>query len=193
MKMEIMDNRTISIFISETELSSRGFDHRDHESNLAMINHFIDEALLFAESTHDFPALDMPSHTEVAYVPTQGMYITIALMETIEELVDESPEEKPHRTSLFFTVRDFEDLARCAAKMPERLRNSGKLYVYNDAYLLLLQETDFSIDEDFQTACSIVGEYAKCFEVTSAMADTYGKVIFAGDALQEIALRFPCS
>jgi hypothetical protein len=192
-KMEILDNRTITILISEAELSTLGYDHRNHESNLGLIHHFVDEALLFAESTQGFPATQMPSHTEVAFLPSQGISITITLTEDPEGKAAAPQEDRHDRTSLLFTFRDFEDVALCGAKMPERLRGSGKLYAYKGTYRLLLQETDFALDDDYQNATSIVSEYADRNEdVSVEIVAANGKTILEKDALKEIARLFPC-
>ncbi|MGG1659792.1 adaptor protein MecA [Brevibacillus sp. NRS-1366] len=194
--MEILDNRTISIFLNETELLSRGYNHDDHEANLALINHWVDEALLFAESTHEFPAIDMPCHTEVAFVPAQGMYITITLTDQ-SEINTEAASANPADTCIgivIFAFRDFEDIARCAAKMREDLRKSGKLYFFKNDYLLFMQETEFSLTVDYQDALSIVSEYGEKYtDDTTEVVDTYGKAIFEKDALCEIARLFPCN
>ncbi|MGD8189385.1 adaptor protein MecA [Brevibacillus ginsengisoli] len=189
--MEIVDNQTITIYISEAELSTRGFDIHNHESNLTMINHFVDEALLFAESTHDFPALDMPSRTDVAYVPSQGLYITIKLTEE-KETTEIRRESHLIRTGLSFAFRDFEDLTLCAAKLPERLQQVGKLYVYNGTYTLLVTGTEFTSMEDYLNACAIIEDYAQQIDVTVEMVETYGKVIMEKDAFREIKRLFPC-
>lgn len=192
MKMEIVDNCTITIFISEAELSARGFDIHNHESNINMINHFVDEALLFAESTHDIPALDMPSRTDVAYVPSQGLYITIKLTDDNKETEVTEKVSYSSRSTLTLTFRDFEDLTQCAAKMPERLRNGGKLYVYNHVYTLLMDGNDFASEDDYDNASAIVLDYAKKADFTVEMVETYGKAIMEKDALREIARLFPC-
>ncbi|GED56394.1 hypothetical protein AA984_07555 [Brevibacillus formosus] len=193
MKMEISDNRTISIFVPESELTERGYDQNNHEATLSIINHLIDEALLFAESTQAFPAMDMPSRTEVAFVPSQGMYITITLLENQEEKTEGSKIVFPESAYSLLHFRDFEDLAFCASKMPERMRSSGKLYVYRDNYILKLQASDFLLAEDYQNAVSIVTEYAtRQADTTAEVLDTYGKVLFEKDAFLEIACLFPC-
>lgn len=193
MKMEILDNRTISIFLNETELSSRGYRHDDHEASLALINHWIDEALLFAESTHEFPAIDMPCRTEVAYVPSQGMYITITLTDHPEEKDETAPASHLDNSTSFFAFRDFEDITRFAAKIRMELRKNGKLYVFQNDYLLLLQESEFSLTANYEDACSIASEYGeKIMDYTSEVVDTYGKVIFEKHAIYEISRLFPC-
>ncbi|GEC87989.1 negative regulator of genetic competence MecA [Brevibacillus brevis] len=193
MKMEISDNRIISIFVPESELAERGYDQNNHEAALSLLNHLIDEALLFAESTQDFPAMDMPSRTEVAFIPSQGMYITITLLESQEEKTDGKQTVILEQEASFFVFPDFEDLTLCAAKMPERLRKSGKLYVYNASYVLHLPKSDFSTEDDHQLAASIVAEYAtRQVDTTSAVVNEYGKVLFEKEAFLEIARLFPC-
>ena len=193
MKMEILDNRTISIFLNETELSSRGYNHDDHEASLALINHWIDEALLFAESTHDFPAIDMPFRTEVAFVPSQGMYITITLLDHPVEKDETAPASNSDSSTVFFAFRDFEDITRFAAKIRVELRKNGKLYVFKNDYLLLLQESEFSLTANYEDACSIASEYSeKNTDYTAMVVDTYGKVIFEKNAIYEISRLFPC-
>lgn len=193
MKMEISDNRVISIFVPENELQERGYDQNNHEATLSLLNNLIDEALLFAESTQDFPAIDMPSRTEVAFIPSQGMYITITLMESEEEKADGKQTVINEQENSLFDFPDFEDLTLCAAKMPERLRKSGKLYVFNDTYVLMLPKSDFSTEDDCRIATSIIAEYAtNRTNTTSEVVNTYGKVLIEKDAFLEIARLFPC-
>ncbi|MFP3388128.1 adaptor protein MecA [Brevibacillus sp. SIMBA_040] len=194
MKMEILDNRTISIFLNETELSSRGYNHDDHEASLALINHWIEEALLFAESTHDFPAIDMPCRTEVAFVPSQGMYITITLTDHSEEKDEAAPASNLENSTVFFAFRDFEDITRFAAKIRVELRKNGKLYFFKYDYLLLLQESEFALTTNYEDALSIASEYGeKNTDYTVEVVDAYGKIIFEKEAVYEISRLFPCN
>lgn len=190
MRLEINDNRSITLFLSDTELVERGFDIDHQERNIALINALVDEALLFAEATHDLVFMDEPFRTEVAYVPSQGAYITISFREMREEKAKETYRTVSNRERFSYRFSDLEDLIACAHKVPEAARSLGQLYAYEGKYLLFV-ELSAELADEVELVRSILGEYGvKREDVTLDLVQEYGKVIFAERALQEVASRF---
>jgi negative regulator of genetic competence, sporulation and motility len=185
--MEINNNRSITLFLSDEELNIRGFEIEKHEKNIDLINELVDEALLFAESTHGFDTIDLPYKTEFAYVPSQGAYITITFKDVDPQSSQPVSAEKE---AACYQFEDFEHLVACSHSLPDALRKCGQLIVFDGKYVLGLEQTEFAQREDYETVLSFLGEFGMKKNVALHLAREYGKVIFAKEALHEIAVRF---
>jgi len=190
MRIEIHHDN-ILLFLDDSELAERGFLMENQSENVALINEIVDDVLLFAASSTDTFSLDGSFHTEASYVPNEGAYIKITMHHNENGQTREKSEidsSSPHVPIYRFPSVD--DLIECAKKVPAHLRERGRVIHYQNAYYLLLEETDCHTDPDTLLLDAIVLEYGTKADLTHAVLVEYGRTIWEKAALKQIADLF---
>ncbi|WP_139490910.1 adaptor protein MecA [Brevibacillus dissolubilis] len=205
MKIEIIDQHRISLFVNMEELSKRGFNSVNYAQNVEILNEIVDEVLMFALSTHDFE-IDHPIVTEATYVPDEGTYILvtakpeedeneadrISLTITASEETEEDPDiiVELDEEDKCFMFADFEDVITVAQRLRYLEMPSTALYHYQNKYILYISKQDFADDIDFEDVMAVLHEYARPTKVTSHVLAEYGRVILSEKALAQLVSHF---
>jgi len=186
MRIDIMNKNHITLFLNTQELQARGYKHGESIRNIELINEIVDEVLWLAQSTHDFD-IDAPMKTEASFIPEEGVYIKISTEMAETKREDDSNTSLSHCQYAF---RDIEDLISCTSILSDDALGAGEVYYHDGAYILHLEESQFSDYQQYQKVKSIVSEYATETKRSIHVLREYGKPVFTERAFEEIRKHF---
>jgi adapter protein MecA 1/2 len=90
---------------------------------------------------------------------------------------------------IVYAFNDFEVLIEAAHVLQGHITEAGKLYNYNDKWVIYLEPED--LDEDkHPTLIAVLAEYGQSTSTTEAVLEEYGKVIIAENAIEVICQHF---
>ncbi|GAA4711819.1 adaptor protein MecA [Brevibacillus fulvus] len=191
MKIEFKGNQRISAYLDHAELTERGFTIGDYAKNVEMINDLVDELLLFAESTQQF-SNDLPFKTEVSYVPGEGAFITVTMLQDAPELTESEVfiTAVPTKDNLVFHFKDVEDLISCGIRLADTPEIDGQLFLYQDKYYVVLDKSQSIEEQALAEIVSIMEEYAVHADLTVSLLQEYGKSLVDNHLFQRFAVYF---
>ncbi len=192
MRIEINKDNTILLFIDNNELAKRGFLTENYSEHVELINEIVDDVLLFAASSTDYFPIDGSFKTEASYVPSEGAYITITMLNDADEPTGTKNVQNPSNTDPdpVFLFASVDDLIDCSMKFPAAMRGFGRVYHYNNKYYLLIDFSDLDESLDRSLLEAIVTEYANKAEITKEVMEEYGKIIWDSAAIRQISEIF---
>jgi len=195
--LKVNDN-TVRIFISFTELADRNISLADFFQRSARTEQFFWELISKAREEVDFN-LDQPFWIQATVASEDEFVITVIKQEDqieaeINHIIQTSFGEKKKTVkpiSKFgseqdwvYVFSDFEDVVSAIGLLPEIPYIVSTLYVYDDEYYLALGR--FRTPRKKKVAEAILDEYGESLVVTEAFLKEHGKMIIQDNAIKTL-------
>lgn len=220
MEIERINENTIKFYISYVDIEDRGFKREEiwynRERSEQLFWQMMEELNYKEEFTVEGPlwiqvqALEKGLEVIVtkAQMSKNGENVDLFSNDDLEDMTDEETLEQMLEQSLpseeqsdtvddtpYYAVvsfKEFEDVIQASHAFPDPLMNTDqKLMHYQGKYFLYMEFSPEAYDEEEQeTIMSVLYEFAKDTQITLAVLEEYGKVIFAEDVLAQVQSYF---
>lgn len=203
MKIERLGHDKIRIFLTYDDLLERGIQKEDMLREPPKLHDLFMELMEQAYNELGFEASGRPLAVEVYAMPAQGMFVVVTRGKRGADSVDSFGEEDEldddiydldvimeHSDIIMYSFDDFEHIiSACKSLKQSQLTESGRLYSYNDKWILSIEPSDIEASS-VNLIIAILAEFGDATSVTYAMLEEYGKVIMAEDAVLQVCTHF---
>ena len=190
MRVQKVNEHTIRIFISLTELTDRDITMADLFQRSAKTEQLFWELIAQAREEVEFN-LDQPFWIQATVASNDEFIITIMKQE--EQLA--GSKEKAARkstkgrvTELVYAFADFEDVLAAVGRLPEFNQLRSGLFLFEQEYYLVLNR--LGSGKKRLLAEAILDEYGEIVGTTGGFLSEHGKVIIAVKAVQTLNASF---
>ena len=192
MRFQKVNDHTVRIFISLTELSERDITMADLSQQSAKSEQLFWELIAQAREEVEFN-LDQPFWIQATVSANDEFIITIMKQEEhpIVGNREKAPARKPLKnriTELVYVFTDFEDVLSAVERLPEMSQMRSGLYMYEFEYYLVLSR--LATGKKRVKAEAILDEYGEVITTTGAFLAEHGKVIIAKEAVASLKASF---
>ena len=191
MRVQKVNEHTIRIFISLTELTDRDITMADLFQRSAKTEQLFWELISQAREEVEFN-LDQPFWIQATVASNDEFVITIMKQ---EEQLEGSHKEKSARkatkgrvTELVYVFADFEDVLAAVGRLPEFNQLRSGLFLYDTEYYLVLNR--MGSGKKRLLAEAILDEHGEIVATTGAFLSEHGKVIIPVKAVQTLNASF---
>jgi len=191
MRVQKVNEHTIRIFISLTELTDRDITMTDLFQRSAKTEQLFWELIAQAREEVEFN-LDQPFWIQATVATNDEFVITIMKQ---EELVESSVKEKAGRkitkgrvTELVYVFTDLEDVISAVGRLPEFAQLRSSLYEFEKEYYLVLNR--MGTGKKRFLAEAILDEYGEIVGTTGVFLTEHGKGIILEKAVQTLNAAF---
>jgi adapter protein MecA 1/2 len=185
MRVQKVNEHTIRIFISLTELTDRDISMADLFQRSAKTEQLFWELIAQAREEVEFN-LDQPFWIQATVATNDEFVITIMKQEEqLEGPIKEKAVRKPVKgriTELVYVFTDFEDAVSAVGRLPGFNQLRSSFYLYEDEYYLILSR--MGTGKKRLLAEAILDEYGEIVATTSAFLSEHGKVIIPVKAVE---------
>ncbi|MDQ0257669.1 adapter protein MecA 1/2 [Evansella vedderi] len=192
MRLERLASDKIKIFLSFDDLRERGISKDEIWMDIPKIHDLFRDMISEASVELGFDA-EGPVIVEVFALPSQGMVVIVTITDEIEDSFDDSFIELQITLDvndhLLFKFDNIEDVIQLAFEFTRIGITAGKLYHFNDEYILAFHEMDAS-PLDVDTFISKIVEYGETATVSAYRLEEYGKVIIENNAMKQLKNYF---
>ncbi|KUO65636.1 MAG: competence protein [Gracilibacter sp. BRH_c7a] len=193
--LKVNDN-TVRIFISFTELEDRNISLGDFFQRSARTEQFFWELISRAKDEVDFN-LDQPFWIQATVASEDEFVITVIKQEDqieaeINHIIQTSFGEKKKvaissskassQQDWVYVFADFEDVMSAVHLLPENQQLQSALYEYEDEYYLTLSK--FGTPRKKKIAEAILDEYGESIVLTETYLKEHGKSVIEKDAVK---------
>ncbi|KGK90383.1 competence protein [Desulfosporosinus sp. HMP52] len=191
MRVQKVNEHTIRIFISLTELTDRDITMADLFQRSAKTEQLFWELIAQAREEVEFN-LDQPFWIQATVATNDEFVITIMKQEDqIEGSVKEKAGRKVSRgriTELVYVFNDFEDVISAIGRLPEFAQLRSGLYEFESEYYLVLNR--MGTGKKRYLAEAILDEYGEIVGLTKSFLTEHGKEIIREKAVQTLNAAF---
>ena len=190
MRVQKVNEHTIRIFISMTELNDRDITMADLFQRSAKTEQLFWELIAQAREEVEFN-LDQPFWIQATVASNDEFVITIMKQ---EEQLEGSNKEKATRkptkgvTELVYVFADFEDVLAAVGRLPEINQLRSGLFEFEEEYYLVLNR--MGTGKKRLLAEAILDEYGEIVATTGVFLSEHGKVIIQVKAVQTLNASF---
>ena len=191
MRVQKVNEHTIRIFISLTELTARDITMADLFQRSAKTEQLFWELIAQAREEVEFN-LDQPFWIQATVASNDEFVITIMKQ---EEQNEGSNKEKTARkstkgrvTELVYVFTDFEDVLGAVGRLPEFNQLRSALFLFEKEYYLVLNR--MGIGKKRLLTEAILDEYGEIVATTGVFLSEHGKVIIPVKAVQTLNASF---
>jgi len=191
MRVQKVNEHTIRIFISLTELTDRDITMADLFQRSAKTEQLFWELIVQAREEVEFN-LDQPFWIQATVATNDEFVITIMKQ---EEQVEGSVKEKAGRkttkgrvTELVYVFADFEDVISAVGRLPEFNQLRSSLYEFEKEYYLVLNR--MGTGKKRLLAEAILDEYGEIVGTNGVFLSEHGKGIILEKAVQTLNVSF---
>ncbi|MBP1759094.1 MAG: negative regulator of tic competence, sporulation and motility [Firmicutes bacterium] len=191
MRVQKVNEHTIRIFISLTELTDRDITMADLFQRSAKTEQLFWELIAQAREEVEFN-LDQPFWIQATVATNDEFVITIMKQ---EEQAEGSVKEKVVRktskgrvTELVYVFADFEDVVSAVGRLPEFSQLRSSLYEFEKEYYLVLNR--IGTGKKRLLAEAILDEYGEIVGTTGVFLSEHGKEIISTKAVQTLNASF---
>lgn len=197
MRMERLSQDKIRIFLTFDDLSERGIQKEDMWREIPKVHELFSEMMDQAYSELGFDASG-PLAVEVFGMPAQGMVVIVTRGKLEREADAQSEDEEEvyelevtleQSEAIIYRFRDIED-AISAAKTLERLTDEGRMYRYQNQWVLVFDPAGLE-NANYHALIAVLAEFGEASSVTPAVLEDYGKLVIASNAVRVLATTFP--
>jgi adapter protein MecA 1/2 len=200
MKIERLSPDKIRIFLTFDDLSERGIQKEDMWQEIPKVHDLFTDMMDQAYNEVGFDATG-PLAVEVFASPAQGMVVIVTrgkydhhqyTSHTEDEILEDVYEMEvtlEESDTIVFAFNDFEVLIEAAHVLRGNITEAGKLYKYNDKWVLYLEPDDLEEDKH-PSLIAVLAEFGESVSTTEAVLEEYGKVIIPEDAIKVICYHF---
>ena len=191
MRVQKVNEHTIRIFISLTELTDRDITMADLFQRSAKTEQLFWELIAQAREEVEFN-LDQPFWIQATVATNDEFVITIMKQEDqVEGSVKEKVVRKASKgrvTELVYVFADFEDVVSAVGRLPEFPQLRSSLYEFEKEYYLVLNR--MGTGKKRLLAEAILDEYGEIVGTTGVFLSEHGKGIIALKAVQTLNASF---
>jgi len=195
MRVERLGKDKIKIFLTFDDLSDRGINKEDLWNDVPKVHELFNEIMEQAYEELGFE-LSGPVAVEIFALPAQGMVVIVSKGKNKlwnEDELDEdlySLEVTLEETdAIIFAFHDFEELIAASKRISSFLMHGGKLYYYQDHYILVFDQRDVN-DQAVDNVIALLSEYGEVSPISKAVLEEYGKVVIEQDAVNSLLAHF---
>ncbi|MGI6119358.1 MAG: adaptor protein MecA [Desulfosporosinus sp.] len=191
MRVQKVNEHTIRIFISLTELTDRDITMADLFQRSAKTEQLFWELISQAREEVEF-SLDQPFWIQATVASNDEFVITIMKQEDqIECLNKEKTARKSTKgrvSELAYAFADFEDVLAAVGRLPEFNQMRSALYLFEKEYYLVLDRMGTGKKRLFAEA--VLDEYGEVVGTSGVFLSEHGKVIIPENAVQTLNASF---
>jgi len=190
MRVQKVNEHTIRIFISLTELTDRDITMADLFQRSAKTEQLFWELIAQAREEVEFN-LDQPFWIQATVAPDDEFVITIMKQ---DEQIEGATKEKPRKstkgrvTELVYVFTDFEDVLAAVGRLPEFNQLRSGLFLFEEEYYIVLNR--MGTGKKRLLAEAILDEYGEIVATTGVFLSEHGKVIIPVKAVQTLNASF---
>lgn len=191
MRVERLGGDKVRFFLTLDDLMDRGIKKEDMWRDIPKVHELFNDMMEHAYQELGFEIAG-PVAVEVFALPAQGMVVVVTRGRAPQTSDDDFDTDDMYELEVtmeetdrvIFRFSDLEYLIQAAIRMKSIIPQGGKVYAYQDAYYLVLDEGLETPNLDILVA--MLSEYGEASTVTDAVLCEYGKVIWAHNAINEI-------
>lgn len=190
MRVQKVNEHTIRIFISLTELTDRDITMADLFQRSVKTEQLFWELIAQAKEEVEFN-LDQPFWIQATVATNDEFVITIMKQDDIEGSTKEKPARKSTKgrvTELAYVFADFEDVLGAVGRLPEFNQLRSGLFLFDQEYYLVLNR--MGSGKKRLLAEAILDEYGEIVATTGVFLSEHGKVIIPLKAVQTLNASF---
>ncbi|AGA70251.1 negative regulator of genetic competence, sporulation and motility [Desulfitobacterium dichloroeliminans LMG P-21439] len=191
MRIQKVNDNTIRIFISFTELADREITMADLLQRSQRSEQLFWELISQAREEVEFN-LDQPFWIQATASSNEEFVITVIKQEDVIEAIPKEKENKrPSRskaTEWVYVFADLEDVLSVVRRMPDISRVRSSLFEFDGEYYLVVSH--LGSGKKKQIAEALLDEYGELVDVAKIFLEEHGKVILKERALQNLKSHF---
>lgn len=191
MRVQKVNEHTIRIFISMTELTDRDITMADLFQRSAKTEQLFWELIAQAKEEVEFN-IDQPFWIQATVASNDEFVITIMKQ---DEQLEGANKEKPVRkvtkgrvAELVYVFTDFEDVLSAALRIPQFNQLRSSLYEFEEEYYLVLNR--MGTGKKRLLAEAVLDEYGEIVATTGVFLSEHGKGIITVKAVQTLRDSF---
>lgn len=191
MRIQKVNDNTIRIFISFTELAERDVSMADLFQRSPKSEQLFWELIAQAREEVEFN-LDQPFWIQATAASNDEFVITVMKQEDgLEAIVKEKEKKRPSRskvTEWVYVFEDIEDVLAAVKRIPDFSRVRSSLFVFEGEYYLAVSH--LGSGKKKQIAEAMFDEYGELVDVAKLFLEEHGRVILSERALQTLKTQF---
>ncbi|GAB6173461.1 adaptor protein MecA [Paradesulfitobacterium aromaticivorans] len=191
MRVQKVNDSTIRIFISFTELADRDISMADLFQRSSKTEQLFWELIAQAREEVEFN-LDQPFWIQATVASNDEFVITVMKQEEQTEIpVKEKEKKKPARGRVpewVYAFADFEDVLAVVQRLPQFNNMRSSLFEFEGEYYLSVSR--IGVGKKRQLAEAILDEYGDLVTATRDFLIEHAKVIIAAKAVQTLRASF---
>lgn len=191
MRIQKVNERTIRIFISFTELADRDITMADLFQRSPKTEQLFWELIAQAREEVEFN-LDQPFWIQATVASNDEFVITVMKQdEQSEILVQEKGKKKVGKrrpSEWVYSFEDLEDVISAVALLPEFTQMLSNLYEFESEYYLVLNR--LGSGRKRQLAEAVLDEYGQLVSMTKAFLIEHGKAVIPEKAVETLKASF---
>jgi len=198
MRMERLGRDKIRIFLTFDDLTERGIRQEDMWQEIPKVHELFSEMMDQAYNELGFDATG-PLAVEVFAMPAQGMvvivtrgkqdHLTDSALDDLDDEIYDMEVTLEQSEAIIYRFRDIEDVIGAARTLAGRLTGDGRLYRYQDQWILCFEPAEYDHDT-YETLIAVLAEYGEATAITQAVLEEYGQIIIPRQAVQVLAEHF---
>ncbi|MHB1652084.1 MAG: adaptor protein MecA [Desulfitobacteriaceae bacterium] len=191
MRIQKVNERTIRIFISFTELADRDITMTDLFQRSPKTEQLFWELIAQAREEVEFN-LDQPFWIQATVASNDEFVITVMKQEEqIEAPVQEKGKKKTGKGRLqewVYVFADLEDSISAVTSLPQFTQLRSSLYEFENEYYLVLNRLGSGRKK--QLAEAVLDEYGELVSITKAFLIEHGKTVLVEQAVETMKASF---
>lgn len=191
MRIQKVNESTIRIFISFTELADRDISMADLFQRSAKSEQLFWELITQAREEVEFN-LDQPFWIQASAASNDEFVITVMRQEdNLETPIKEKEKKRGPRPKVLewvYVFEDFEDVLTAVKRFPDFPRVMSSLYVYEGEYYLAVSHLGSGKKKQYAEA--LLDEFGEIVDIAKVFLEEHGKAIMSEKALQTLKTTF---
>jgi len=191
MRIQKVNDTTIRIFISFTELAERDVSMADLFQRSPKSEQLFWELIAQAREEVEFN-LDQPFWIQATAASNDEFVITVMKQEDgLETVVKEKEKKRPSRTKVtewVYVFEDIEDVLAAVKRIPDFSRVRSSLFEFEGEYYLAVSH--LGSGKKKQIAEAMFDEYGELVDIAKLFLEEHGRVILKERALQTLKTQF---
>ena len=191
MRIQKVNESTIRIFISFTELADRDISMADLFQRSAKTEQLFWELIAQAREEVEFN-LDQPFWIQATAASNDEFVITVMRQEDAVEAPGKEKEKKrPPRTRVLewiYVFADFEDVLAAVKRLPEFPRVRSSLFEFEGEYYLAISHMGSGKKKQYAEA--LFDEYGEIVDISKVFLEEHGRPVMSERAIQTLKKTF---
>jgi adapter protein MecA 1/2 len=191
MRIQKVNENTIRIFISFTELAERDVSMADLFQRSPKSEQLFWELISQAREEVEFN-LDQPFWIQATAASNDEFVITVMKQDdSLEAVVKEKEKKRPNRSKVLewvYVFADIEDILSVVKRIPDFARVRSSLFEFEGEYYLTVSH--LGSGKKKQIAEALFDEYGELVDVAKIFLEEHGNIIIKERALQTLKTEF---
>lgn len=191
MRIQKVNESTIRIFISFTELADRDISMADLFQRSAKSEQLFWELITQAREEVEFN-LDQPFWIQASAASNDEFVITVMRQEdNLENPLKEKEKKRSPRPKVLewiYVFEDFEDVLAAVKRFPSFPRVLSSLFVYEGEYYLAVSHLGSGKKKQYAEA--LLDEYGEIVDIAKVFLEEHGQTIMPDHAIQTLKKTF---